>query len=133
LKPPDVFFTFATIAAGGWAGEGLGGAAGAVLGGIVGGIVGLFVARYQIRLAVAAPVVVGTLAGGLLGKSIVRALCLPGSCAGAEITAAVLTGAGSLVGVGLVVALVMRSFDEFRESRIESRESRVEDSEAPDE
>jgi hypothetical protein len=116
MRPADLLFVAASIAAGAWAGEALGRLPGGVIGAAVGLAAGSVVPVLGVRLSVAAPVVIGTLAGGLLGRSIVRALCLPGSCHSAEVVAALLTGAGSLVGVGLVVALVTRSFDEYRES-----------------
>lgn len=65
-------------------------------------------------------VVVGTIVGAFIGRNIVRVLCLPGSCPSLEIVAAVLGAVGAFVGVGLVVALVTRSFDEYYEA-IEAR------------
>jgi hypothetical protein len=63
------------------------------------------------------PVASGTFVGGILGRSSARVLCFPKDCASAEIVAASLAGIGTFVGVGLVAALVTRSFDEFRESQ----------------
>ncbi len=68
------------------------------------------------RSAVAVAIAAGTVAGALVGRGVVRALCLPGSCVELEVVAAVVTGIGALVGVGLVVALVVRSFDEYHEA-----------------
>ncbi len=59
-------------------------------------------------------VAVATVAGIVAGHSVVAALCRPGSCVPLEITGAAITGVGALVGTGLVVALVARSFDEYR-------------------
>ena len=123
LKPADVLFTAAVLAAGTGTGAVVGDTTGAIIGGGLGGLIGVAVARFKVRIAVAVPVVIGAMAGGLLGKSIVHTLCLPETCRAAETTAAVLTSAGSLVGVGLVVALVTKSFDEFREDRTEHRKS----------
>lgn len=117
MKAADLLFTLGTLATGAWAGDALGGLTGAVVGAAIGVLVGIAVAVLAVRMLVAVPVTVGTIAGGILGSGIVRALCLPGTCRGAEAAAAFLAGLGSLVGVGLVVALVTRSFDEFRESR----------------
>ena len=61
-------------------------------------------------------VFVGTAVGLLLGRNIVHVLCRPGSCVAAETTASVLLGLGAFIGVGLVAALVTRSFDEYREA-----------------
>lgn len=110
-----------------WVGAAMAGTAGAIVGGLLGGMIGATVERFGIRIVVAAPVLIGAIAGGLLGRSIVHTLCLPETCRSAETIAALLTGAGSIVGVGLVVALVTRSFDEFREDRTESRESPTEE------
>lgn len=117
MKPGDVLFTGGTLAVGVWAGEALGGLSGAIIGGLFGALMGIAVFLFAIRIMVAVPVFIGMVAGGVLGRSIVHALCLPESCKGTEIAAALLTGIGTLVGVGLVVALVTRSFDEYRESR----------------
>jgi hypothetical protein len=102
----------------------LGAATGLVLGGplwtgalgAAGLLAGLVAARAGIRPLVALAVLAGTLGGALVGRGIVRALCLPGSCVGLEVTAAVATGIGALIGIGLVVALVTRSFDEYHEA-----------------
>jgi len=74
--------------------------------------------RLLVRAPVAIAVFAGTIVGALLGRNIAHVLCLPGSCVGVEITAALLLGAGALIGVGLVAALVTRSFDEYRESHL---------------
>lgn len=124
MRGADVVFAGGTVAVAAWAGSGLGGVVGAVIGGLVGAAVGFVVAAAGIRFVVAAPVVVGAVAGGILGRSIVHTLCLPGDCPGAETTAALLTGLGGFIGVGLVAALVTRSFEEYRESRAESPEPR---------
>ncbi len=117
MKPGDVLFAASALAIGAWAGEALGRLPGAVIGGLLGMLIGVGVALVGIRLGVAVPVLTGMVAGGVLGRGIVHALCLPESCRGAEVAAALLTGLGSLVAVGLVVALVARSFDEYKESR----------------
>ncbi|RPI23520.1 MAG: hypothetical protein EHM57_03865 [Actinobacteria bacterium] len=97
------------------AGAAWAGGAGAVLGVIAGAAWGVLANRLLVRPAIAVSVFTGTVVGAYLGRSIVRALCLPGSCVALEVVAAVLLGAGAFVGVGLVAALVTRSFDEYRE------------------
>ena len=54
------------------------------------------------------------LGGGLIGREIVRALCLPGSCTTVEVFGGIGTGIGAMFGIGLVTALVVRSFEEYR-------------------
>jgi hypothetical protein len=70
----------------------------------------------RIRPLVAIPSVIGTVAGALIGRSVVHILCLPAGCPTSENVAAVLTGAGALVGVAVVVGLASRSIEEYRES-----------------
>jgi hypothetical protein len=82
---------------------------------VVAVVLGLVSVWAQVRRLVALAVIVGTAVGALVGRSIVHTLCLPGGCLGLEIVAAVVTAAGALVGVGLVVALATRSFDEYQE------------------
>ncbi|NND02892.1 MAG: hypothetical protein HKN91_08895 [Acidimicrobiia bacterium] len=91
-------------------------AAFAVLGLAIGLALGLVMARYRVRPSIGPAVAVGGLVGAWIGREIVRALCLPGSCTGVEVAGSAFTAIGSMVGIGLVVALVVRSFDEYRES-----------------
>ena len=116
MKPGDLLFLLAITGGGIWAGEAFWDLPGAIAGGLTGLVAGVGVFVLGLRVMVATPVLIGTVAGALLGSSIVRALCLPETCHSSEILAAILTGLGSFVGVGLVVALVTRSFDEFREA-----------------
>lgn len=69
-----------------------------------------------VRPVVAIPVGIGAGVGAYLGGRIVGVLCEPTGCPVFETGAALLTGVGALVGIGLVVALATRSFDEYRES-----------------
>ena len=87
-----------------------------IVGAVDGLAFGLAVVALSIRAVVALSVALGTVIGALLGSSIVHALCLPSSCPAAETGAAVVTAIGAFVGVGLVVALATRSFDEHREA-----------------
>jgi len=87
----------------------------ALLTGAIGAAVGLLMARARVRPAVGPLIVGGAMVGAWIGREIIRALCLPGSCTSVEVAGAVFAGAGALFGIGLVVALVVRSFDEYRE------------------
>ena len=78
---------------------------------------GWLMARAGVRRAVGPAIAIGGIVGGWIGREIVRALCLPGSCPRVEVGGATLAGIGSLLGIGLVVALDVRSFEEFAEGR----------------
>lgn len=103
-------------------------AIGAVAGGILGGNPGLAIgaalglaagvaAHYlQVRPLVGISVAASGAVGAILGRSVVSVLCAPSGCPAAEWLAATVTAIGAVVGVGLVVALAMRSFDEYREA-----------------
>jgi hypothetical protein len=88
--------------------------------GTVGAIIALgtalLVAVFRVRRLVAIAVATGAGVGAFLGGTIVSVLCEPRGCPLFSATAATLTGLGALVGIGLVVALVTRSFDEYREA-----------------
>jgi len=98
------------------------GAAFGVLGLIVGLGVGWLMARAQVRAVVGPTIIIGGIVGAWIGREVVRALCLPGSCTTVEVAGGLITGVGSVFGIGLVVALVVRSFDEYRETRDASTE-----------
>lgn len=85
-----------------------------VVGAVVGALTAAIVAWLQVRPLASLAVTAGSAVGVLVGQRIVRVLCLPSECRGLEAVAAILTGVGAFVGVGLVVALVIRSFDEYR-------------------
>lgn len=87
-----------------------------VIGLAVGVALGLMMARAGVRPAIGPAIAGGAIIGAWIGREIVRALCLPGSCPTVEVVGSLFTGLGSMVGIGLVVALVVRSFDEYRES-----------------
>lgn len=88
-----------------------------VLGLAIGLGLGVSMARAGVRPAIGPTIAAGGVIGAWIGKEVVRALCLPGSCTGLEVLGAAITGLGSMLGIGLVVALVVRSFDEYREGR----------------
>lgn len=73
-------------------------------------------ARANVRPMIATTTFVGAAAGALIGASVVETICLPDTCTGFEVGGALVFGLASLVGVGLVAALVTRSFDEYNES-----------------
>lgn len=104
-------------------------AGGVILGLVLGMAAAAAMARFDVRPMVALPVLTGTLAGGFIGRMIVRLLCLPTSCDGLEIVGAVITGVGALFGVGLVVVLVTRSFEEHQERMVDNARARSERSE----
>lgn len=91
----------------------------------VGAIMGLGIAAmilvFRVRPIVAVSVGTGAGVGAYVGGTIVGVLCEPQGCAVFEATAATVTGVGALVGIGLVVALATRSFDEFREATEQGR------------
>lgn len=88
-----------------------------LIGAIVAAGIAVMVIWFRVRPLVAAPVGIGAGIGAYLGGTIVGVLCEPAGCAAFEATAAITTGLGALVGIGLVVALASRSFDEYRESQ----------------
>lgn len=116
MSRSDVATLAATTTAGGIAGWALATPIAVIAGLAVGAGFGYAANRAGIRPAVAFAVFAGALVGALVGRSIVRVLCLPGTCVPMEIIAAILTGIGALIGVGLVAALVTRSFDEYHEA-----------------
>lgn len=87
------------------------------IGAVIGLGIAVMIVWYQVRPLVAAPVGIGAGVGAYLGGTIVAVLCEPSGCPAFEATAATTTGIGALVGIGLVVALATRSFDEYRESQ----------------
>jgi hypothetical protein len=89
--------------------------AGIAIGALIGAGFGFGAARANVRPAVAMTVFVGAMTGGLIGSSVVSTICLPSTCVPLEITAGFVTAIASFIGVGIVAALVTRSFDEYNE------------------
>jgi len=89
---------------------------GIAAGGAAGVAFGFGAARAHVRPGIAMTVFVGAMTGGLIGSSVVSTICLPGTCVALETAAGIITAAASFVGVGVVAALVTRSFDEYYES-----------------
>jgi hypothetical protein len=115
MRPSDVAATVICVIFGGLTGWMLGSTFLAVLGVLGGAAVGILAARANVRPAITMTVFVGAMAGALVGASIVETICLPGSCVPLEMTAAGVSAIAAFIGVGLVAALVTRSFDEYNE------------------
>ena len=102
----------------------IGGSVGGIIADLPGGIVGAGATAVSggaigfagIRPSVALPIVLGTITGVVLGRSIVNVLCAPATCTTLGWIVGVATGIGAFVGIGLVVALVTRSFEEYNEA-----------------
>lgn len=94
----------------------LAGPSGGLVGGLIGAVIGILADRFEVRTVIAVSVTAGAVTGAFIGSSIVAVICRPETCAGFEILAAVLTGLGAFIGVGIIVALATRSFDEYREA-----------------
>jgi hypothetical protein len=86
-----------------------------VLGLLLGIAFGFGAARAHVRPGIAMTAFVGAMTGGLIGSSVVSTICLPATCVPLEITAGLVTAVASFIGVGIVAALVTRSFDEYNE------------------
>ncbi len=95
---------------------------GAIVGGVLGGGFAYGAARANVRPLIAITAFAGAAAGALIGASIVETICLPSTCPAYEFAGALVLGLASIIGVGLVAALVARSFDEYNESVIKGEE-----------
>ena len=115
MRTGDVLATLTSALFGGFTGWLIGGGLGAVLGTAVFGGLAIVGARANVRPAIVATVLVGTMTGALIGSSIVEAICLPATCTALEITGGLVSAVIAFIGVGLVAALVTRSFDEYNE------------------
>lgn len=115
MRGSDIAAAVVTAAFGAVTGWLLAGTVGAAAGVIIGIGFGIVAGRANVRPAITMTVFVGSMAGVLIGASIVETICLPDTCVAIEATAGVVVGLASLVGVGLVAALVTRSFDEYNE------------------
>ncbi len=99
----------------------LAGPVGGLIGAIAGAVMGIGADRASMRPIVAIFVIAGAITGAFVGAAIARVLCLPATCLWLEIVAGLLTGAGALIGVGMIAALTARSFDEYRETTAANR------------
>jgi hypothetical protein len=115
MRTGDVLSIITSAVFGAITGGLMGGALGAAISAGIFGILALLGAKANIRPAIVSTVLVGTMAGALIGSSVVQAICLPSACVPLEIAGGVVSALVSFVGVGLVAALVARSFDEYNE------------------
>jgi hypothetical protein len=116
MRPSDIAASFVVAAFGGLTGWMLGGIVGLLIGVAGGTLFGVVAGRMNVRPTITMTVFVGAMTGALIGASVVETICLPASCVAVESGAAIVLGIGALIGVGLVAALVARSFDEYNES-----------------
>lgn len=115
MRPSDLAAAVVCTIFGGITGWMLGSTILAVLMAAGGAVVAIVAARANVRPAITMTVFVGAMSGALVGASIVETICLPGTCVPLEMTAAGVSGIAAFIGVGLVAALVTRSFDEYNE------------------
>lgn len=115
MRAGDVFAILASTLFGGITGWLIGGNLGAAIGSVVFGGLAFLGARANVRPAIVATVLVGAMTGALIGSSIVQAICLPSTCTPLEVTGGFVSAVLAFIGVGLVAALVTRSFDEYNE------------------
>jgi len=119
IRASDVASIVATSLFGAVTGWLLADVIGAVVSGVLFAVLAFLGARANIRPAIVSVVLVATMAGALIGSSIVEAICLPSTCTVFEATGGVVTAVLTFIGVGLVAALVTRSFDEYNEREAE--------------
>jgi hypothetical protein len=115
MRVGDALAIFTSLLFGGVTGFLVGGPFGAVMGAILFGMLAFAGVRANVRPAIVATVLVGTMTGWLIGASIVEAVCLPSNCLALETFGGLVGAVISFIGVGLVAALVTRSFDEYYE------------------
>lgn len=116
MRASDILATAVTVVFGAITGWLVAGLAGVIVLAGIGALVGIVAARANVRPGITTTVFVGSMTGVLIGASIVEAICLPTTCVAAELSAGAVLGVAAFIGVGLVAALVTRSFDEYRES-----------------
>lgn len=116
MRPSDVAATVVTTLFGLLTGWLVAGVAGAIVLCVLGAVLGVVAARSNVRPAITTTVFVGAMAGVLVGASIVETICLPKTCVAAQLSVGFVVGVAAFIGVGLVAALVTRSFDEYNES-----------------
>ena len=115
MRPSDflsIFVNALFAAVTGWL---LLGTVGAAAGAVLGTGYGYAAARFNVRPAIAMTVFIGAMTGGLIGSSVVSTICLPNTCTALEVVAGIVTAIAAFIGVGIVAALVSRSFDEYNE------------------
>lgn len=122
MRPGDTASIVASVILGTIGGFFMVGRTGAIIGAIIGGLFAFGAAKANVRPLIAVTTFAGAAAGALIGASVVETICLPDSCPVYEFTGALVLGLASIIGVGLVAALVARSFDEYNESVIKGEE-----------
>ena len=115
MRPSDLLSISVNALFGAVTGWLLLGAVGGAVGVVLGAGFGYGTARFNVRPAIAMTVFVGAMTGGLIGSSIVSTICLPNTCTSLEVVAGIVTAIAAFIGVGIVAALVSRSFDEYNE------------------
>ena len=115
MRASDTAAIVASVILGAIAGRFIAGQTGTVVGAIIGGLFAFGAAKVNVRPLITVTTFAGASAGALIGASVVETICLPDSCPVYEFTGAVVLGLASIIGVGLVAALVARSFDEYNE------------------
>ena len=116
MRLADAISALALLAAGVGGGAIIGGPLAIGFGLLLGAALATGAVILRVRPLVALSVALGAVAGLFVGASVVRVLCLPDECPGLEAFGGTVTAAGAVVGVGVVVALATRSFDEYREA-----------------
>lgn len=116
MRTADLVAASTLLIAGVASGMVLGGPVAITVGAVIGGALATAAAVLRLRPLVSSSVAAGGLAGCFVGASVIRVLCLPDTCPGLEAVGGTVTAAGAIVGVAVVVALVTRSFDEYREA-----------------
>jgi len=119
IRASDVASIVATTLFGAVTGWLVAGVIGALVTGVLFGALAFLGALANIRPAIVSVVLVATMAGWLIGSSVVEAICLPSTCAALEATGGTVTAVLTFIGVGIVAALVTRSFDEYNEREAE--------------
>jgi hypothetical protein len=115
MRAGDILAIITSSIFGGITGWLIAGMPGAGIGAILFGLLAALGVMANVRPAIIATVLVGTMTGLLIGSSIVEAICLPSTCLALEVIGGLIAAGIAFVGVGLVAALVTRSFDEYNE------------------
>ncbi len=118
MRPSDTASIVSSTILGLIGGYFVAGTAGGIVGALLAGLLAFGAARANVRPLIAVVTIAGGAAGALIGASVVETICLPDTCPVQEFTGTLVIGLASIIGVGLVAALVARSFDEYNEDVI---------------
>lgn len=116
MRTTDLLSAAIVLGGGVVAGVIIGGSVAIAIGLTVGMALATAVIALRVRPLVAISLVIGGVAGLFVGSSVIQVLCLPDQCPGLEAFGGAVTAVGAVVGVGVVVALATRSFDEYHEA-----------------